>query len=67
MPRAMALFAKQGMNPIPAPADFYIKNSLPESSRIGEFLLPASSGGTRSESLFHEWLGIIWEKLRGTI
>jgi len=65
MTRAMALFAKQGLAPIPAPADFYIKRRY--ASFNAETFLPTSSGGPRADALFHEWLGILWEKLRGRI
>ena len=66
MPRSMGLFVKQGMSPIPAPADFQIKP--PQSpARPGEIFLPTSQGGPIADSLFHEWLGILWAKLNGRI
>ena len=66
MPRSMGLFARQGMTPIAAPADFQIKPRQ-TPSRPGEILLPTSQGGPIADSLFHEWLGILWAKLNGRI
>jgi uncharacterized SAM-binding protein YcdF (DUF218 family) len=63
MTRSMALFAKKGMTPIPAPTDFFIKGPQP----ITEIILPSSTGGTKAASLLHECLGILWAKLRHRI
>ena len=62
MPRSMALFQKQGMRPIPAPSGHRVKNRneidpfmfFPDSGRIGKM-----------ESAVHEYLGMLWAKLRG--
>jgi uncharacterized SAM-binding protein YcdF (DUF218 family) len=61
LPRAMALFKKQGLNPIPAPAGFLVK-TRPNQSYSFSF-----SGGNlqKTESAIHEYLGIAWAKLRG--
>ena len=67
MLRSMGLFAKQGMTPIPAPADFFIKPRQHSRSRPGERFLPTSDGGPKADALFHEWLGIVWAKLNGRI
>jgi uncharacterized SAM-binding protein YcdF (DUF218 family) len=64
MPRSMALFQKQGMHPIPAPSGHRVKNRnevdpfmfFPDSGRIGKM-----------ESAVHEYLGMLWAKLRGRI
>ena len=66
MPRSMGLFAKKGMSPIAAPADFQIKPRQ-TPSRPGEKFLPTSQGGPIADSLIHEWLGILWAKLNGRI
>ncbi len=61
MPRAMALFQHQGMHPIAAPTQlllgkkrFTVKNYLPNSI----YLL-------YSDIAFHEYLGVLWNKLSG--
>jgi len=63
MPRAMALFRQQGMNPIPAPTDYLVKNSPNQSPNLqfGAYNL------RKSESAIHEYLGLVWAKLRGQI
>jgi uncharacterized SAM-binding protein YcdF (DUF218 family) len=65
MPRSMALFAKQGLFPISAPADFLSKGQHPTS--FPQNLLPSSKGGAAADYLFHEWIGMTWAKLRGRI
>lgn len=61
MPRAMALFQKEGLNPIAAPSDFKIKygNDF--------FSLPNGQDLAKSEIAWHEYLGYLWSKLRGQI
>lgn len=64
MPRSVALFRRQGMNPIPAPADQLVKQS--HKTNLLDFL--PSSGALRGvESATHEYIGIVWSKLRGKI
>lgn len=61
MPRAIALFQKEGLNPIAAPTDFKIKYN-------NKFLsVPKSENLQKTEIAFHEYIGILWEKLRGQI
>ena len=62
MPRALALFEKQGMHPIPAPSDY----------RIGlvriwtpDTLFPNSGNLQKSEIAIYEFLGMVWARLRG--
>lgn len=62
MPRAMALFRKQGMDPIPAPAGHVVKTQRQFSP--GQFFPSANSLG-KSERAVHEYLGMVWAKLRG--
>jgi uncharacterized SAM-binding protein YcdF (DUF218 family) len=62
MPRAIALFRKQGMVPIPAPAAFM--------ARTFQWMHPASyvpnaSSLQNTERAFHEYLGLGWAWLRG--
>jgi uncharacterized SAM-binding protein YcdF (DUF218 family) len=64
LPRAMALFQAQGMNPIPAPTDFWLKES--QSVNPGDFF-PRIGNLKKMERAVHEYLGILWAKLRGQI
>jgi uncharacterized SAM-binding protein YcdF (DUF218 family) len=64
MPRSIALFQKQGMAPIPAPTAFM--------ARSARFTTPATyfpnaSGLQNSERAFHEYLGLLWSWLRGSV
>ncbi len=59
MPRSMALFRSLGLNPIPAPTNFYKKD-------IKGFLkVPNIYSFSKSQIAIHEYLGILWSKLRG--
>jgi len=64
MPRSMALFKKLGMDPIPAPTDYLVKESQKMSPGM---FYPGVSGLSKAERAFHEYLGIVWSKLRGQI
>jgi uncharacterized SAM-binding protein YcdF (DUF218 family) len=64
MPRSMALFRKRGLQPIPAPADFLIRESPRPLS--GGFFPRATSLG-QVETAAHEYLGLAWAWLRGMI
>lgn len=59
MVRASALFRKSGVAVIEAPTDFQIK----KEDTLWQF--PSAGGLSRSESAFHEYLGILWNRLRG--
>jgi len=61
MPRALALFKKEGLNPIPAPTDFKIKYPYKILS------LPSGNNLKKTEIAWHEYLGLLWAKLRGQI
>jgi uncharacterized SAM-binding protein YcdF (DUF218 family) len=65
MPRAMALFAKQGMSPIAAPTDFYFGKG--NNLSILDLILPTSAGAARIDAVFREFLGTTWSRLRGRI
>ncbi|MCW9025865.1 MAG: YdcF family protein, partial [Thiovulaceae bacterium] len=59
MPRAMMMFKSKGMNPISAPTYF-------KKSGEYDFLqLPSTTSFERSRMAIHEYLGILWAKLRG--
>jgi uncharacterized SAM-binding protein YcdF (DUF218 family) len=64
MPRSMALFRKRGMQPIPAPTDYVIKENQGHSP--GEFF-PNSGNLGEVEIAVHEYLGLAWAWLRGMI
>jgi uncharacterized SAM-binding protein YcdF (DUF218 family) len=64
MPRTMALFHKAGIKPIAAPTDFKVQ----QGSRISPYVFfPGSGSIDKVESALHEYLGILWAKLRGQI
>ena len=63
MPRSTALFKKLGMHPIPAPTNHltYEKVISPDS------FSPVQKDLRKVESALHEYLGLVWAKLRGQI
>lgn len=64
MPRAMKLFLKQGLAPIPAPAGHWKPaNDLWSPDN----LFPSASGLRLAELASHEYLGITWAWIRGQI
>ena len=64
MPRAMALFKKHGMHPIPAPTHY--KTTRKEGPiSIGSF--PGAKPLVESAQAIHEYLGMLWAKLRSQI
>ncbi len=64
MPRSMALFKKQGLQPIPAPADFLVRERLYLTP--GDFFPGPGSLG-QVQTAVHEYLGMAWAWLRGAI
>ncbi len=64
MPRAMSMFQKEEMDPIPAPTDHRVlKNPSPVYMR----LIPNADALVKSKRSFYEYLGLTWAKLRGDI
>ena len=63
MPRAMKLFAKQHLFPIPAP----IGHWKSERTYSMGYVLPSSSGLRLADLAIHEYLGIAWAWLQGQI
>ena len=58
MPRAIGLFQKYNLHPIPAPTDFKIKShDSPFSTPKGKKLL-------QTDQAWHEYLGLFWNWLR---
>jgi uncharacterized SAM-binding protein YcdF (DUF218 family) len=64
MPRSVALFRKQGMDPIPAPTEHMVKTRENISSGI---FFPLASNLEMVESAVHEYMGLLWGKMRGQI
>lgn len=64
MLRSMALFQKSGMKPIPAPADYLVKESQGISPHI---FFPNAGSLLKMERVFYEYLGLGWAWLRGQI
>jgi uncharacterized SAM-binding protein YcdF (DUF218 family) len=64
MKRSVALMKKLGLNPIPASADHL---ATAEANAQAMDFFPDSRGLMKSERAIHEYLGIIWSKLRGKL
>ena len=64
MLRSMFLFRKLGMRPVAAPVDYEIKEL--QGIHPGSFF-PNSGGLRKMELAFHEYLGILWAKIRKQI
>jgi uncharacterized SAM-binding protein YcdF (DUF218 family) len=63
LPRAVALFRKQGKDPLPSPADF---TNVASGVSLESFF-PTSSSIGKLERASHEYVGWIWSKLRGQL
>ncbi len=61
MPRAIALFKKEGLNPIASPTKILTKQE------INLLSIPRGSSLMQTEIAWHEYLGLLWSKLRGQI
>lgn len=64
MPRAMKLFEKQGLTPIPAPAGPW---KPAEEFWSPANLFPSSTGIRLAELAYHEYMGLTWAWIRGQI
>ncbi|MBW2709471.1 MAG: YdcF family protein, partial [Deltaproteobacteria bacterium] len=64
MPRSMALFQKMGMNPIPGPAGATSRIKMPFSPQD---IFPSVSALDDTTEAIHEYLGLLWGKLKGQI
>jgi len=58
--RAMRLFQDRGTNPIPCPCDFKYRRNLPESSGS----LPNAASLNDTTNAIHEYLGLLWTRIR---
>ena len=61
--RAVALFRKLGARPIPVPAHYYLKS--PEFRFSLKAFFPSSHTLEMSQSALHEYMGLLWTKMRG--
>lgn len=57
MPRAVLLFQTAGLHPMPAPADFLVKQG--EGRHPGRYF-PSAGALRRTERAVHEYLGLMW-------
>ena len=64
MPRAMAMFNKLEMNPVPAPVNFIVKG---QRNLTPNLFFPTVEGLQKSGIIIHEYLGLAWAKIRGQI
>ena len=64
MPRSMALFQKMGMCPIPGPAGTTSRIKMPFSPHN---IFPSVSALDSTTEAVHEYLGLLWGKLKGRI
>ncbi len=64
LPRAVALFRKQGLNPIPAPVGYQVVAHLAFSPGS---IFPQTCNLRMAETAFYEYLGLAWAWLRGAL
>ncbi len=64
MPRAMMIFKKQGLSPIPAPTGQW---KPAKEFWSPENIFPSASGLRLAELAFHEYMGLAWAWVRGQI
>jgi len=62
MPRAMAMFRKQGIHAVAAPTGYWVKGR--RAFHISR-LVPSPEGLGKFELVFYSWLSRAWAKLRG--
>lgn len=60
MPRAAAAFRKVGFDVVPAPTGYSTSN--PTSALT---FLPSAGGLANSSQALHEWIGLLWYRLKG--
>jgi len=62
MPRTMTVFHAAGLDPIPAPTHFLDRNNPHPNWR--DFMLPNNQSLERAEFAIHEYLGLLWRKIK---
>lgn len=65
MPRAMMLFEKQGLHPIAAPSDYLLIEQ--EERDVWQSFLPRVGHFVHFNVAWHEYLGVLWGRMRGKI
>ena len=65
MPRAVALFGKHGMDPIPAPTEYMVKKR--EGGVKPGMFFPGTGSLEKTGRAIHEYLGMVWAWVRGQI
>ncbi len=63
MPRAMGLFKKLGLQPLPAPTDYL----APQHRLEPDSLFPNAFDLFKSQTAIYEYLGLAWARLRGKL
>ena len=61
MPRSMAIFNQAGLKPIPAPTNHLVKE---RQVMAPEIFYPSSMGFLKAEHAMHEYLGLLWFRMR---
>jgi uncharacterized SAM-binding protein YcdF (DUF218 family) len=61
LPRAMKWFQAAGLDPVPAPTNFILKDP-PGERPLG--LMPGSNHIEKMEKAVHEYLGMVWLGMR---
>jgi uncharacterized SAM-binding protein YcdF (DUF218 family) len=64
MPRSMVIFEKAGLKPIPAPTNHLVKERQMKSP---EDFYPSSMGLSKAEHAMHEYLGLLWLRMRNVM
>jgi uncharacterized SAM-binding protein YcdF (DUF218 family) len=59
MPRAMKLFEGVGLQPVPAPAGFQIKNDPKEKWQLNLF---SARNFQKVKAALHEYIGLVWAR-----
>lgn len=62
LPRAMILFRRAGLNPVPSPTNNFMKQGSVEKKLSW---LPSSVNILKMETVLHEYAGILWIKIGG--
>jgi uncharacterized SAM-binding protein YcdF (DUF218 family) len=62
MPRAMMLFHDAGLNPLPAPTHYLVKE---RKKRDFWYYVPNAQNIRVAEAAIHEYMGMLWHKMRG--
>lgn len=64
MPRSVAIFKKQNLIPVPAPTNHLV---VKRKTIHPEHFYPSSMGLRKAERAFHEYMGLVWSKIRNKV